>query len=133
MMSSASTESMMFILYVKDQEESKLFYQELLKTEPILDVLGMTEFKLLTNVSLGIMPEVGIKKIIGKYMPDPNTGSGIPRCELYLFVDDPDESYQRLIRAGGQGVSKPKKRPWGDLVAYGADPDGHVIAFAKKL
>jgi len=34
-----------FILYVADQEKSKLFYQNLFQLEPSLDVPGMTEFQ----------------------------------------------------------------------------------------
>ena len=92
----------------------------------------MTEFKLSESVSLGIMPEEGISRILGNGIPNPSEGNGIPRCEIYLFVDNPDKSYTKLIETGGKGVSSSELRPWGDYVSYGADPDGHIIAFAKK-
>ncbi|WP_105616335.1 VOC family protein [Vallitalea okinawensis] len=122
----------MFILYVKDQEKSKVFYEAVLEYEPLLHVPGMTEFKLSDSSHLGLMPDEGIRRILGEGVPNPSDGSGIPRCELYLFVDNPDESYNRLIMAGGKGISKTELRTWGDYVSYGIDLDGHIIAFAKS-
>jgi hypothetical protein len=75
-----------FILYVKNQQLSKEFYQKLLSASPVLDVPGMTEFLLEKNVKLGLMPEDGIQKILANRVPHPATGNGIPRCELYLYI-----------------------------------------------
>ncbi len=120
----------LFILYVEDQNRSRDFYQTVLDREPILDVPGMTEFELTENSVLGLMRAEGMAKILGSGAPDPREGQGIPRCELYLLVADPAVCHGRLIQAGGKEISPPKKRDWGDLVAYGLDPDGHVVAFA---
>jgi len=122
----------MFILYVADQQASRDFYRAVLSLEPILDVPGMTEFKLGAECSLGLMPEDGIHRIIGHAVPHPREGSGIPRAELYLRVEDAQASYDALLAAGGTPISPPELRNWGDTVGYGADPDGHVIAFAVK-
>lgn len=129
---SISKDNMMFIIYVNNQEKSKLFYEKLLGYKPMLDVPGMTEFKLLDNVSLGIMPEEGIMRILENKIPNPSHANGVPRSEIYLFVDDPDEYYLRLVDAGGTGISKTELRNWGDYVAYGSDIDGNILAFAKK-
>ena len=58
--------------------------------------------------------------------------SGIPRCELYLNVDAPREYYNRAVGNGAKPVSALQIRNWGDAAAYVADPDGHIIAFARK-
>lgn len=123
---------MMIIIYVADQKRSKEFYLKLLGVEPILDVPGMTEFELFGNITLGIMPEKGIAKILGDKVQHPETGSGIPRFEMYLFVNDPTACYKRLMELGGKGISPIAKRSWGHHVSYGMDPDGHVIAFASE-
>lgn len=122
----------MTILFIENQETSKAFYERVFGFEPILHVPGMTEFKLTPHLSLGLMPEKGIMKILDHQIPDPHLGHGISRHELYLFVDDPALYFNRLIDAGGQGISPPKPRSWGDMVAYGTDPDGHLLAFALK-
>ncbi len=132
-MSIFEDDAMMFIIYVKNQEKSKLFYEELLGYKPTLHVAGMTEFQLLSNISLGIMPEEGIMRILENKIPDPKAASGIPRSEIYMFVDEPDEYYNKLVAAGGTGISKAELRNWGDHVAYGLDLDGHVLAFAKRV
>ncbi len=120
-----------FILYVANQARSKEFYTKVLALEPSLDVPGMTEFVLSDGCKLGLMPEQGIAKILGDAVPDPASGSGIPRCELYLLVDDPQACYDRALHAGAKPVSSLLPRGWGDEAAYAADPDGHIIAFAR--
>lgn len=122
----------LFIVYVQDQARSRAFYETILGTKPVLDVPGMTEFALTSSSSLGIMPEEGIARLLGDGVPHPRTGNGIPRCELYLFVSDPAEHYDRLRKAGGKAISPPEPQSWGDLAAYGADPDGHVVAIARR-
>lgn len=131
-MSILKHDNMMVIIYVKNQEKSKLFYEKLLGYKPKLNVPGMTEFQLLDNISLGIMPEEGIMRVLENKIPNPKAASGIPRSEIYMFVDEPDDYYHRLVAAGGIGISKAERRNWGDYVAYGMDLDGHILAFAKK-
>lgn len=122
-----------FILYVKDQKRSKDFYKSLLKIPPSLDVPGITEFHLRNNVKLGLMPENGIAKIIGKSLPHPKNGNGIPRCELYLKVTNPIDYINRGIKLGGIEISEFQNRDWGDKVGYISDLDGHILAFAELL
>ncbi len=122
-----------FILYVKDQKRSKQFYSELLNLQPVLDVSGMTEFLLDQNVKLGLMPEDGIAKIIHPSLPHPSKANGIPRCELYISNENIGEIFERGLNCGGKLIDPIKARDWGDEVGYLADPDGHVLAFAKKI
>lgn len=132
-MSISKDDNIMFVIYVKDQEKSKVFYEKVLGCKPTLHVPGMTEFQLLDNVSLGIMPEDGIVRILENKISNPKNANGVPRSEIYLFVNEPDEYYSKLVEAGGIGISETKLRNWGDYVAYGSDIDGHILAFAKKL
>ena len=78
------------------------------------------------------MPENGISKIISDKLPHPKNGNGIPRCELYLKVNNPLEYIARGIELGGKEISKFQNRNWGDKVGYISDLDGHIIAFAEK-
>lgn len=119
------------ILYVSDQRRSAEFYIRLLGLDPVLDVPGMTEFLLTRNIKLGLMPEQGIKRILGDKMPDPGSGNGIPRCELYLKVIGIEKTFSDAIEAGAIEISAVSLRDWGDRVGYLADPDGHIIALAE--
>ncbi len=122
-----------FILYVRDQEKSREFYEKLFQCEPCLHVPGMTEFRLFENVKLGLMPESGIAKIIDGKMPAPEKGNGIPRCELYLKVQNAQKYIERGVAAGGKEISEFQERDWGDKAGYIADLDGHVLAFAESI
>ena len=119
-----------FILYVADQTRSVAFYTTVLATEPRLDVPGMCEFLLPGGAILGLMPESGIRKLLGQALPDPSLGRGIPRAELYLLVGDPDAFHQRALACGATELSPLRYRDWGHLATYALDLDGHVLAFA---
>ncbi len=122
-----------FILYVADQQKSKDFYSVILNKIPSLDVPGMTEFILTENLKLGLMPENGIAKILLDKTPHPSTGNGIPRCELYIVLDNLEETFELAKKAGALEISAIQDRDWGDRVGYLADLDGHIIAFAKRI
>jgi catechol 2,3-dioxygenase-like lactoylglutathione lyase family enzyme len=122
-----------FILYVKDQARSTTFYSRVLDCRPSLNVPGMTEFILSETSDLGLMPETGIKRLLGDSLPDPAQATGIPRSEIYLYVKRPLDFHQRAIAAGAIELSGLEKRDWGDRAAYSLDPDGHVLAFAEKI
>jgi len=121
------------ILYVNDQKASVEFYTKLFRQNPDLNVLGMTEFKLAENCKLGLMPNNGIAKILLDKTPQPNQGNGIPRCELYFYVENVKLEFENAIKIGAKLISEIKQRDWGDKVCYFADIDGHIIAFAEKL
>lgn len=121
------------ILYVADQESSTEFYQQLFRKNPDLHVTGMTEFKLSDQVKLGLMPNSGIAKILLDKTPNPATGTGIPRCELYLHFEDIQLEFENALNCGAKLISPILDRDWGDRACYFADPDGHIIAFAEKL
>jgi uncharacterized glyoxalase superfamily protein PhnB len=122
-----------FIIYVANQAKSKSFYQEVLQKEAVLDVPGMTEFEINEHSKLGIMPENGIAKILGENIVHPSNGNGIPRCEIYLYVNSPEEYYERAICCGAKPICETLARDWGDKVAYCSDFDGNILAFAQNI
>lgn len=126
------TTQLEFILYVSNQEKSRDFYQILLQQKPSLNVSGMTEFTLNDFVKIGLMPNDGIAKVITPKLPHPTSGIGIPRCELYLQVDNIETIFEEAKQAGATEISPITLRDWGDYVGYISDFDGHVIALASK-
>lgn len=121
-----------FILYVADQARSTAFYEAALGLAPRLNVPGMTEFALPGGGVLGLMPEAGIRRLLGGALPDPALARAAPRCELYLLVDDPAAAHARALAAGARELSPLAPRDWGHTAAYALDPDGHVLAFAGE-
>lgn len=126
-----SVAGVIFILYVADQNQAAIFYQNVLDLKPSLNVPGMTEFSLNKDTKIGLMPEKGIKKLLGTGLPDPEHAQGIPRSELYLLVEEPALFHQRALKYGAKELSPLCNRDWGDVAAYSLDPDGHVLAFAN--
>lgn len=121
------------ILYVDNQETSCAFYRNLFRKDPDLNVPGMTEFNLSDNCKIGLMPNKGIAKILADKTPHPESGNGIPRCELYLVVDHIQYEFDNAVKCGAKLISPFMDRDWGDKVCYFSDPDGHIIAFAEKI
>lgn len=121
-----------FILYVTDQARARDFYAAVLGARPRLDVPGMTEFGLGSGAVLGLMPESGIRRLLGDALPDLSLARGVPRAELYLVVDAPLDVHARALAAGARELSPPLPRDWGVVVGYSLDPDGHVLAVAGR-
>ena len=121
-----------FILYVKDQGASTRFYERVLDQEPTLNVPGMTEFSLSETSVLGLMPESGIKQLLGEPLPDPSNARGIPRAEIYLVVNDASRYLGRALQNGATLLSELTLRNWGQKVGYCLDLDSHVLAFAEQ-
>lgn len=121
------------ILYVKDQQKSTAFYSEIFRQSPHLNVPGMTTFQLSENCKLGLMPNKGIAKILSGKVPHPDQGNGIPRCELYFYVENVEFEFDHAVKTGAKLISSIEERDWGDKACYFADMDGHIIAFAERL
>lgn len=92
----------------------------------------MTELELPGGAVLGLMPEAGIRRLLGEALPDPAAGAGVPRAEVYLLVDDPAAGHARALAAGARELSPLAPRDWGHDAAYSLAPDGHVLAFARE-
>ena len=120
------------ILFVADQAASSRFYAATLKVVPSLDVPGMTELPLSDGAVLGLMPQTGIRRLLGGRLPAP-APRGAPVAELYLVVDEPAAYHARALAAGGTELSALLGRDWGHEVAYSLDPDGHIVAFARSI
>jgi len=118
-----------FILYVANQARSTEFHSRVLSIQPRLNVPGMTEFALPGGGVLGLMPEVGIARLLGM-RPDerPFAPAGL-RAEIYLVVDDPGEFHARALAAGARELSPLLPRDWGHIEACSRDLDGYVLAF----
>lgn len=118
----------LFVLFVADQERARSFYGALLLRPPRLDEPGMTEYGLPGGGRLGLMPRAGIEALVGEGVAAPG-GS----AELYLEVNDVEAMVARAVEAGATLVAPLAERSWGAEVAYLTDPDGHVLALARRV
>ena len=119
------------ILYVRSQDSARDFYSAVLDQKPDLDDSGILEYLLNEGVCLAIMPIADVAPMFAPMGLDPSSGIGIPRGEVYLRVKDPEAYLERLVAAGGTLISPVAPTDWGEDVGYGADPDGHILTFAR--
>ncbi|GAB1389925.1 hypothetical protein MASR1M6_21060 [Rubrivivax sp.] len=121
----------LFILYVRDQERARRFYEAVLGLPPRLHVPGMTEFALPGGGVLGLMPEGASRGCWAPPCPIRRRPAAAPRAELYLLGPDPAACHARALAAGARELSPLQPRDWGHTAAYSLEPDGHVLAFAS--
>jgi lactoylglutathione lyase len=53
------------------------------------------------------------------------------RFEMFVYVDGVDEVVEAMRRAGTQVLREPADMPWGERLAYVADPEGNPVALAE--
>lgn len=117
------------ILYVKDHEKSKHFYNEILGL-PIRGEHGTyIEFETGSTI-LSINTRESVKEITGLNIAESKTSQTF---ELGFVVEDVKETIENLRKQDVQILVEPIEKPWGQVVAYVADPDGHYIEICSSL
>jgi lactoylglutathione lyase len=53
------------------------------------------------------------------------------RVELCVYVEDVDATYASASAAGFETVSAPADTPWGERIAWVADPDGNLVMLTR--
>jgi uncharacterized glyoxalase superfamily protein PhnB len=54
-------------------------------------------------------------------------------CNLYMYVPNVDEVYQRAVKAGGKSLSEPKDQFYGDRSGGVEDPSGNTWWIATHV
>ena len=115
------------VVYAKDVTQSARFYEALGFEEHVRippgsepGYVGLRR----ENSELAIVTTESPRQLIGL-----EVGSG-PRFELFVYVHDLDEQVRQLTGAGVTVLREPQQMPWGERVAYVADPDGNPVALA---
>jgi lactoylglutathione lyase len=113
------------MLSVADLAASIAFYRDLLggaevyrfpADEPVFVTLRLGE----SEIGIGAVSEAPLH---GRRQR-PATGH---RVELCVYVDDVDEAVAAVRAARVEVVLEPADQPWGERIAYVADPDGNLV------
>lgn len=120
------------ILAVADLARSASFYHTAFGWDRTVDESRYVEFALPAGMRLGLYDRESFARNTGAAPPIPGENS-TTSTELYLHVDDVDSAVRRVVAAGARLLSGAENRPWGDVAAYLADPDGNVVVVAKQL
>jgi lactoylglutathione lyase len=78
--------------------------------------------------------EVGLGSIAAAPMHGrPQRPASGHRVELCVYVDDVDATWAAAGEAGFEVVRAPADMPWGERVAWLADPDGTLVMLAAQI
>jgi uncharacterized protein len=123
---------MHLVLAVADVDRAHAFYREVFGWTSHLEWPGeYTELVVSNEDRLGLYRRDGYAESAGAEPVELN--GHVSTAYLYVRVDDLDETIERLGRAGARKLSPRSRRGWGEEAAYFADPDGNVVAVARRL
>jgi uncharacterized protein len=123
---------MHLVFAVSDVDRAYAFYRGVFGWASHLEWPGeYTELVVTDEDRLGLYRRDGYAESTGAEPVELN--GHVSSAYLYVRVDDLDETIERLEKAGARKLSRRSKRGWGDEAAYFADPDGNVVAVARRL
>ena len=116
------------VLYAKDVAEVAAFYVRLGFREHVrmpgpdgsAGYVGLAR----DGAEIAVTSEESPRMLAGV---EPGPG---PRHELFVYVADVDATVAELREAGGTVLRGPADMPWGERVAFVADPEGNVVTLA---
>lgn len=118
------------ILAVADVQRAARFYASF-EWRRDVDTPVYVEFTLPGGQRLGLYQREAFGKNTGQVPAQIPEGQLAP-TELYFYTDDIDAAIKTLHEAGARELSPVRRRDWGDVAAYFADPDGNVLVVATS-
>ncbi|HWT23930.1 MAG TPA: VOC family protein [Solirubrobacteraceae bacterium] len=118
------------ILHVADVERSVAFYEDAFgfRTTFRWPEHGPLQFAFLELGATG----VGIATASPPAIPDWPADRDLGAFQLCIYADDVDAAAERLAARGATPVTAPRSMPWGERLAFFADPDGNLIHVAAQ-
>lgn len=56
-----------------------------------------------------------------------------PGFEIGFVAENVEEAFARAVKAGAIATSKPKKKPWGQVVSYVRDNNGLLVEICSSI
>ncbi|KYG91608.1 glyoxalase [[Bacillus] sp. KCTC 13219] len=118
------------ILYVNDLEKTMHFYQNILGLSVKMQQGTYVEFDT-GQTTLSFNTRQSVNEEIGLEVPEALIAS--QTFEIGFVVEDVQATIETLRTQGVKVVKEPVVKPWGQTVAYVADPDGHYIEICTSM
>ena len=118
------------ILYVSDFEKTMNFYKGILGLPVKMQQDTYVEFDT-GATTLSFNTRKSVKELIGLNVPEDSTSTHT--FEVGFVVEDVDATIEKLRQQGVTIIKEPVTKPWGQTVAYIADPDGHYIEICTSV
>ena len=118
------------ILYVNDFEKTLDFYNGILGLPIKMQQDTYVEFDT-GDTTLSINTRKDVKELTGLKVPESSTST--QTFEVGFVVEDVGATIETLRQRGVTILKEPVTKPWGQTVAYVADPDGHYIEICTSI
>lgn len=118
------------ILYVNDFEKTMDFYKGKLGLPVKMQQDTYVEFDT-GATTLSINTRKSVKELIGLQVPEGSAST--QTFEIGFVVEDVAATIEVLRQQGVTIIKEPDTKPWGQTVAYVADPDGHYIEICTSM
>lgn len=118
------------ILYVEDTARTLTFYRDVLGLPVKAEHESYIEFET-GQTTLAFNTREDVQQLIPDYpIPSEKTQQTL---EIGFITDDVPTLFQKVVEAGYETVLAPTQKPWGQVVAYVLDPDGHLIELCTPM
>jgi catechol 2,3-dioxygenase-like lactoylglutathione lyase family enzyme len=118
------------IFAVGELARSRDFYTQAFGWEISIDSPRYIELAISDSLALGLYERGAYYRNLA--VEEPSTEPDVRAAELYLYVEQPEELAGALAGLGARQLSPLALRSWGDEVTYLLDPDGYVLALARR-
>lgn len=118
------------ILYVNDFKKTMDFYNGILGLPIKMQQGTYVEFDT-GHTTLSINTRKNGQELTGLNFTE--SSASTQTFEIGFVVDDVVETIENLRQKGVTILKEPVTKPWGQIVAYVADPDGHYIEICTSL
>lgn len=117
------------VIFVKDVEASRRFYEVLLRQEVKDDFGRFVAYE----GGFGIWEAGFAHQLIYEKPPQGSGPLGRRNLELYFETEVIEGTWSRLVEAGVELVHPMIEQPWGQRVFRLYDPDGHIVEIGEPL
>ena len=118
------------ILYVNDFEKTMDFYKGILGLPIKMQQDTYVEFDT-GAITLSINTRKDVKELTGLNVPEGSAST--QTFEVGFVVENVVATIETLRQQGVTIIKEPVTKPWGQTVAYVADPDGHYIEICTSV
>jgi predicted enzyme related to lactoylglutathione lyase len=95
----AAVKHLLTILYVRDLDKAKAFYDGVFAWSALVDLPNYVEYQVCDGARLGLMPQANAAGLLGELGRLTPT-DGCPRAEIYVLMDDASAAVEKLSSAG---------------------------------
>lgn len=118
------------ILFVKDINVSRQFYEGLLKQKVEIDYNINIAYE--SGFSLW-QTKTAYENIYGNLVNNENEKQEASKFELYFETDEIEELYTKLQHSKVKILNEMNEQPWGQRVFRVLDPDGYIVEFGELM